>query len=248
MYRVAVIDDEYMVIEGMKVIVKRCGCDCEVVASAENGRDALPMLRAVKPDIVFADIRMPGMDGLSMMEQAMRELPETDFVVISGYAEFSYARKALVLGVRDYIEKPVTVEKVRNILTKLTAERGQQAEAPAAGPPEAEGEALHRGVRLCLRYMEEHYGEDIGLNDMAEQAGVTPAYLSSLFKEEMGTSPVKYLTKVRIDKAKELLRAGHKVADVSVLVGYPDYRYFCEVFKKQEGRTPNEYRGGTRKK
>ena len=77
---------------------------------------------------------------------------------------------------------------------------------------------------------------------------MTPGYLSILFKDEVGVTYVKYLTNVRMDHARELLREGYKVSQVSEMVGYSNYRYFCDVFKREVGKTPTEYRGNIRKR
>ena len=70
--------------------------------------------------------------------------------------------------------------------------------------------------------------EDIGLTELAAHVNINPAYLSMLFKEQVGMSYIKYLTKIRMEKAKELLRNGEKATDVGEKVGYRDYRYFFQ--------------------
>ncbi|MDO4650102.1 MAG: helix-turn-helix transcriptional regulator, partial [Eubacteriales bacterium] len=80
------------------------------------------------------------------------------------------------------------------------------------------------------------------LNELADRARMSTAYLSVLFKSEVGTSFIKYLTELRIKKAKGLLKQGLKVKDVSEQVGYSNYRYFCDIFKKYTGQTPHEYK------
>jgi two-component system response regulator YesN len=71
---------------------------------------------------------------------------------------------------------------------------------------------------------------------------MNPTYFSLLFKEEMKLTYIKYLTKLRMERAKELLREGNKVADVSEKVGYHTYRHFSELFKKHAGVNPGKYR------
>lgn len=92
-----------------------------------------------------------------------------------------------------------------------------------------------------LTYIEAHYNEDIGLNELADMVKMNTAYLSVLFKSEVGMSYVKFLTSLRIDKAKNLLKKGYKVYEVSEMVGYNNYRYFTDIFKKYTGETPKNY-------
>ena len=108
MHRLVVIDDEYIVVEGIKALISRLKLDYEVAGAAYDGIHGLELVQREKPDVVITDIRIPGMDGLSLIETAKESCPDTAFVVISGYSEFVYAQRALSLGVRDYIDKPIT--------------------------------------------------------------------------------------------------------------------------------------------
>jgi len=100
----------------------------------------------------------------------------------------------------------------------------------------------HRDIRQMLEYIGSHYQQDIGLNELALMVGLNPTYLSVLFKEEVGTSYIKYLTNLRIKKAKEYLSDNYKVTKVSEMVGFNNYRHFCDIFKKYVGQSPNEYK------
>jgi two-component system response regulator YesN len=108
--------------------------------------------------------------------------------------------------------------------------------------------ANHRDIKQLLEYIGSHYDQDIGLNELAMMVDLNPAYLSILFKEEVGTSYIKYLTNLRIKKAKEYLLEDYMVTQVSEMVGFNNYRHFCEIFKKYVGQTPNEYKGCIRTK
>ena len=247
MYRVAVIDDEVIVVKGIEAILKKIGNDCMIVGAGNTAQEGLDMLRDRKPDVIFTDIRMPGMDGLSLIEEAKKILPEAYFIVMSGYSEFSYARRSIQLGVVDYIEKPITVEKIKELFELI--ERKKQSEQLKKEPVKTESTVTkHRTIERTIAYMDTHFNEDISLGDVAQEMELSQGYLSALFKDEMGISFVKYLTKLRVEKAKVLLDEGYKVGDVSTMVGYIEYRYFCEVFKKHTGQTPNEYRGTVRNK
>lgn len=119
MYRLVIVDDEYIVIEGIKALLSRAKLPYEVVGWAYDGIHALDVIREHQPDLVITDIRIPGLDGLSLVEAAKEICPDTTFVVISGYAEFEYARRALSLGVKGYIDKPISLEKLKDILERV---------------------------------------------------------------------------------------------------------------------------------
>ena len=102
-------------------------------------------------------------------------------------------------------------------------------------------------MQLAIRYIQEHYNENISVNDLAEQYNMSPNYFSSVFKKEMGSSPVSYITQLRMKKSMELLeRSDLSVVDIARKVGYDEGQYFFRVFKKYTGMTPLNYREGRR--
>lgn len=101
---------------------------------------------------------------------------------------------------------------------------------------------LSKATQMATIYIQENYDRDISLSDAAEYAGVSPSYLSRLFKEECGVGFAEYLNRVRIEKAKWYIEQGkYKLSEVVNRVGYNNYNYFFTVFKKMEGLTPLEY-------
>lgn len=116
MIKAVLIDDEYIVLEGLKAIVNWEVFGIEVVGAASDGVSGLELIEKEKPDIVFTDITMPRMNGLSLIEKAKKVIPSGVFIIFSGYNEFEYARKAISLGVIDYLDKPVTIDKVEETL------------------------------------------------------------------------------------------------------------------------------------
>lgn len=529
MLKAVICDDEYIVLEGLRRMIDWERYGVQLAGTASDGLSALQLLRDSWPDIVLTDIRMPGMDGLQLIETAAAELPQTMFIVFSGFNEFEYVRRAIGLGVIDYLEKPITVAKIEEalrktlrridkeqtyaamklkldssrseLLEKATLDlllaggkaaakwrevygadaagivgvtalvfRERQAELPkhaaydviqvtngneyvslvlhrelppdalwdvlirvpggaelsgleadlpgsgdavteaaapiggagaeatdrghgvigqaafgsgrmypaledaarsyrealralryglfleesgwtriedvegrdgrmlaelprheeavivslrtgdsegmaqaldgfeawteeqklpperveqellkllylgleiareSGGEPQELGEIHHRelhemytreemfrwlrgklaallswaagarrsqrhpAVEKALHYMKERYGQDVSLQELAEHVGLNPAYFSLLFKEQMGISYIKHLTRLRMEQAKALLRSGLRVNEVSERVGYLNYRHFTELFKKIVGMTPGQYR------
>jgi len=98
-------------------------------------------------------------------------------------------------------------------------------------------------IKSAIRYMEEHYDEDLSQADVAAVVFVTPNYLSRVFKEETGVNFIEWLHRYRIDKAKQLLsEPGAKTSAVAEKVGFSDYKYFSHIFKRYVGCAPKEYR------
>jgi YesN/AraC family two-component response regulator len=145
-HRLVIIDDEQIVIEGIRAIIKREELPCDVVGSAGDGIEGRNVIREKEPDLVITDIRIPGIDGLSLIEEMREFLPDTCFIVISGYTEFQYAQKALKLGVLDYIDKPVTIAKLKEAIRRV--DEGRIAECRFLAPAGRKGGGHIRG-NIC---------------------------------------------------------------------------------------------------
>lgn len=478
MLKAVVFDDEKIVLMALKEVIDWGSYGIELVGTADNGINALQLFRDLRPDIVITDIRMPGMDGLELIETISLESSSTMFIVFSGFNEFEYVRRAIGLGVVDYLEKPVTVNKIKSAIEKIIkrfahenevssmklekatldlilvgekasekwtemygkseicgvtvlafndkrnklninlmsniiyVENGHEhlavlihdelpsepfwesliewsngnsvlfgagqtytsindahksyrealralrygrfmkelglvriqdiegttdifadltkheeavvlslrtldtealdnalesfeiwIETQKLDPDKTEYEILkliYRGlevvkdvdreiqlpgiivphqelsamqtkkemitwlqsrlelimnwlkanrnsnkniaVKNALAYLDANYGKDVYLQELAEYVGLNPTYFSLLFREEMGITYIKYLTNLRIEHAKIMLREGLRVNEVSSKVGYLNNRHFNEIFKKHVGMTPGQYK------
>jgi two-component system response regulator YesN len=100
-----------------------------VIGEAYSGTAALEMIMEEKPDVVLSDIRMPGLDGIELLERINREKLKTAVILISGYSEFEYAQKALRLGVFEYLLKPVDKNKLNESLSRLKIIMGEKKKA-----------------------------------------------------------------------------------------------------------------------
>ncbi len=97
-------------------------------------------------------------------------------------------------------------------------------------------------IKNVKAYLEEHYDENISLQDAANEAGMTPQYFSTIFKQSTGQNFIEWLSEFRIKKAKEYLdEPGAVIKEVCFKVGYNDPNYFSRIFKKISGVTPKEY-------
>jgi len=127
MYRVLLVDDEYMITEGLKVLIPFEKWKMEVVATANDAETALAYIKDNPVDLVITDVNMPGMNGLQMIEQMKTSLPNAAFIILSGYQEFEYVKTALNLQVADYLVKPVNKVELAAILEKLSQQFDQSS-------------------------------------------------------------------------------------------------------------------------
>ncbi len=124
--KVLLADDEYLIRNGLRNSVHWEKHDMEVVGTAADGEQALALAREHKPDLVITDICMPFMDGLELSEAVLREQPETSVILLTGYDEFDYAKRAIKLGIVDYVLKPIDLEYIENLLDEVAYKRGKR--------------------------------------------------------------------------------------------------------------------------
>ena len=235
--RVLLVDDEIMIREGFKRLFDWEAHNCQVVGEAADGMEALAKIDTLDPDIAIMDINIPIMNGLKVIQLSRIKHPDTAFVIVSGYDDFSYCREALRLQITDYILKPVNYEEFGVCIDNLKIALFQRQS------PKHQDRQEERTITLITRYLQEHLAEEISLSILAEEFHLSAQYISQLFKSEIGVGFLAYLTNIRMEQAKKLLLSTPlPIAEVSEQSGYGDYRVFTKVFKKSEGITPSQYR------
>lgn len=110
MTHILIVDDQKNIRDGLQAMLRQFSLPIDTIYSAASGVEALQLLRAHRIQLVITDIRMPDMDGLTLMEHARQERLEADYLIISGYSDFAYAQKAIGLGAKGYLLKPVKRE------------------------------------------------------------------------------------------------------------------------------------------
>lgn len=244
MYRVVLVDDEQIILQGLQRAFPWAQYDCEVAGVASDGSEGMAAIRRLKPHIVLTDIRMPNMDGLSMVAALKSEFPDLQISVLTAFREFDYAQQAIRLGVCRYLLKPSRMEELREAVQAMTnALRALPPESPEN--PAETGEAGNFVVKAAMQYIREHYAEHISLSEVADSVYVSPWHLSKLINGCLGQSFFDIVNGLRIQRAKELLPdPALKVHEVALQVGYSDVAHFSKNFKKAVGVSPMEFRQG----
>ena len=236
-YRVVIIDDEAVIVEGLRKVVKWDQYNCEVVGTASDARSGAQLIREVRPDILFTDICMPGQNGLTMLAGLRSEFPEMQVTVLTGYRDFSYAQEAIRLGVTRFLLKPSKMSEIDEAMKAMTGKIGIKE---TSSTDQNTGSFI---VNQAMAYIEKHYSEKLTLQEVAETCYVSQWHLSKLLNKYAGQSFYDILNKVRISAAKELLKdPSLRVGDIGMMVGYMDNAHFSRIFKKLTGCSANEYR------
>ena len=131
MLNVYIADDEVWVVLGLKKLLEKIDVDSWVVGTANNGLTAKEEIGMFKPDVVFTDIRMPGLSGLNLLKAIPEVSPDTRVVIITGFAEFSYAKEAVQFHAYDYLLKPIKEEDLSRVMTAIMNETGGGSERAA---------------------------------------------------------------------------------------------------------------------
>lgn len=264
MYDVVLVDDEQIILNGLSKVFPWAQYGCRVVDMAVDGREGLDKIRLHRPQLLFTDIRMPNMDGLSMVAALKSEFPAMQITVLTAYRDFEYARQAIRLGVCRYLLKPSKMDELHEAVAAMTRKLDEtpvfaagleapptQAAAPAGGSTpdgtqsaEPEGDAGGFVARAALRYIEEHCTEHLTLSDVADSVYVSQWHLSKLINRHAQQSFFDVLNRCRVQRSQALLADPmYRVSEVAYAVGYADVAHFSRIFKKITGKTPMEYRG-----
>ena len=236
MYKVAIVDDEPVIVRGLTKMIPWESYNCRVVGTAGDGQEGMKLIREQKPDILISDICMPGIDGLTMIAGMKSEFGHMQITILTGFRDFDYAQQAIRLGVTRFLLKPSKMdeleEAVRVMIENLEkqgitgkedgtdgentpkaegnreGEEGKEKAEPSEGKEgeETDSPASCFIVKNALAYIEENYREKLKLSDVADQIYVSQWHLSKLLNKHTGQNFSEILNTIRIEKAKELLK------------------------------------------
>ena len=240
MFNILIVDDERWVRSALKWTIKQLNLPFQIVKECENGLEALDWVKQNEIELIFTDVRMPVMDGLTFVKELQKIKGNQDVVVISVHDEFQYVQEALRSGVTDYLLKPIEENELRVCLEKWLEKRKEDASNVILAEDEKTPTST---IEQVLQYIKKTQLAQVTLKDAAESVHMNPSYLSQLFKQQLNKKFVDYITELRIEKAKWLLeRTSLRISEVSERVGYGDLAYFSNNFKKITGSTPSEFR------
>jgi two-component system response regulator YesN len=259
MIRVVIVEDEILVKKGLLLTTDWESFECEVVGEASNGVEGIEVITKLQPNIVITDIRMPGMDGIQMIE-ALAGKVDAEYIIISGYSEFEYARQAVKHGVKDYLIKPINDDELYDAIRKAcdavrNKKKINKIESRIDDITDSKvmlfkeyllddtKTVKSNYIGKMLKYISDNYQKNINIKDVAESLSISESHISRLFKSEVGYTFIDYLTYYRIKKAIGYLRDPEvRIYEVAEKIGYKDQRYFSVIFKKLVGVTPKEFR------
>ena len=250
---ILIVDDEPRTRQGLNSMLEKWGAGNYRIMTADNGHEALRILRETPIDLMITDIRMPEISGLHLAAQIKEnQLPHQPAVIfISGYAEFEYAQQAIQLGVVNYLLKPVSRDKLIQAASQAL-EAGEERNRvglmrkfvdPQLLETDSDRANLSETIRKALDYIDDHIAGSVSLREVAELVHLNASYFSVLFKEQLHMTFSEFVARKRLQKAKEMLVTTKlPIAEIAERIGYQTAKYFNKVFKEYEGKSPGQYR------
>lgn len=226
---VLMVDDEYLELEQLtQLIYKRY--PNWTVFPAEDGAEALTIASAHLIHLALLDIHLSGESGLDLAEKLQSLSKSIEFVIITAYQDFEYAKRAIKLNAIDYIVKPIIQKELYEVLDSIE----KKSSTPSVTP------LLEKG----MKFVQNNYVKNIHLQDVAEHIHVSANYLSKKFNDELHASFNDYLAQLRINQAKKLMveHPEYSLQYISDAVGYSSQNYFTNSFKKYEQMTPTQFK------
>jgi signal transduction histidine kinase/DNA-binding LacI/PurR family transcriptional regulator/AraC-like DNA-binding protein/response regulator of citrate/malate metabolism len=230
---ILIVDDEPETLEMHARLVQTQLPSCQIL-KARHGVEALQQVHQRKPDLILLDLMMPGLDGFGVLEALQREETTRGIpvVVLTGrgltqedVARLSHSVTA-ILGKGLFSVEEMSAH-LRRALSRLQASGGE----------------AQRLARLAMAYIHEHYAEPLSLPEISRALGISVEHLVRCFRREVGTTPMNYLNRYRINQARKLLLSGSQsITTIASAVGFADSNYFSRVFRRETGISPKRYR------
>lgn len=233
--KILIVDDDADIRSELKEVL-----DGYEILEAAHGEEALRLLKKANDiGLVILDVMMPGISGLDVLSEMKRREPGLHIIILTGHSSKDIAIEALKSHADDYIEKPITVDKIKDAAEKMLGRIAGEDDGSLVG--------IKNKITKVKDFIERNCFKKTSLKDAAEAVYLSPKYLSRIFKEEVGTGFNEYKLNVKMEKAKGLLaNSGYNVNQISEKLGYENTESFIRQFKKLARCTPVAYRKKTK--
>ena len=234
-----IADDENLELKVLEKTIKKFFLNELDIFMASNGKQAADIVENTDINIALLDIEMPGMNGIELAKLIREKNHDCIIIFITAYDRFEYAIEAMHIKAFDYLLKPWNEEKLTGLISEAISSIKE------ISSDDGKSENLQDSQKSIIKkYIKENYKRDISAGDVAGILGYSDVYFSKIFKQLFDDTFINYLTNLRIEKAKVLLKdVSFNIKEVGASVGYTDSNYFTKVFKRAVGMSPSEYRG-----
>jgi YesN/AraC family two-component response regulator len=251
--RVLIVEDDPEVANFLKGLLSDSYC----ITIVSDGRTAIETIdsKESNTDVVVLDYRLPDMTGLEVLQKIKEIKPELPVIFITAYGGEDVAVKAFRYGAKDYLKKPFNYNQFLHSLKSCLSLAPIDRRVPrriltddvdritSGFIFEINNSAIKYNLQKAIIYINNNYMSKITLDKVAKEACTSKYHFSREFKKSLSCTYKGYVNKLRIEKARELLKNGRiSITEAAFSVGYPDLTTFERIFKKIVGCTPKEYK------
>lgn len=253
------VDDEYLIRNLIKNCIDWNEIGVDIIGEASSAEEAIPLIKENQPNIILTDICMPSTDGIDMSKYILEKYPNIKVVVITGYDEFNYAKRAIKVGVSDFILKPINDDELKstilrlkeNILNERLKEKDYKQIKDRLNTfgsiinfrnDESEDKSLN--IEEVKKFILKNISNtDLSLKLISEHFYINSSYLSRIFKLKTGQNFSEYITNVKMNIVIDMIKNSNaKSCEIAKKVGIYDPNYLSTCFKKYTGYSIKEFK------
>ncbi len=231
--------------------------DRYTVITVTKGKIAIEKIKSNQQDIdvVILDYKLPDISGLNVLREIKKIKPDVPVIVMTAYGDENIAVEAFRHGARDYIKKPFNynelINKIEFSLKLKSVDKSQERRVLTDNTEQFTASLLYElnslsisyNLQRGIKYINDNYMNKMSLETVARKAGMSKYHFSREFKKSVGYNYIDYLNKIRIERAKDLLKDPNlSITEVAFSVGYSDLSNFERTFKKRSGCNPLQYK------
>jgi len=240
---VLIVDNDKSARKDLKSIIEDSKFSFLSIYEASTSQRGMILLKQNRPTILIVDISLPDIDGIKLGRSALQLYPDSPVIVVTQLKMFEFVQEAINSGFSAYLLKPLSKNELLDTFERILPQGLNKEINQTINGKSHFSSDLKNPIESAIQFIQMNYGYALTLKEVANQVYLSPSYFSRLFKEEVGMTFVEYLSFVRVQKAKTLLRVSSlPIEIIANNTGFSNASYFATAFKKLVGKTPREYR------
>lgn len=252
MYSLLIVDDEVQILEGIRRTLDWQALSIGPVVTAQTYHAAIGKAVEMEPDLALFDVCLGERRGYELIEKLQELKLPTHYLMMSGYEEFEFVRRAMACGAKGYLLKPIDRRELQDALCRIIREElgGLPQEEQVAKDPVLDRpyEDFSKLTRKMLVMASSDYGDTLTLKEVGERFRMNSTYLGQIFLRDTGMKFSEYVTRFRLLTARRLIEeTDDKVGVIAYQVGYRNMGYFYTQFREMFSLSPLDLRWHRRK-
>ncbi|AGE21890.1 two-component response regulator [Geobacillus sp. GHH01] len=243
MAEILIVDDDKYARTEIRTFIEESKFRFLTIYEANTAQRGMTLLKQNRPSVLILDISLPDMDGIRFGRSALQLYSDLPVIVVTQLKMFEFVQEAINSGFSAYLLKPLSRNELYETLERILPMGLNREINQTINGNRNFSSDLKNPIESAIQFIQMNYGYSLTLKEVADQVYLSPSYFSRLFKEEVGMTFVEYLSFVRVQKAKSLLRfSSLPIEVIAHNTGFSNPGYFATTFKKIVGKTPSEYR------